>query len=198
MAETRRRTIREHHTVTSAIWTRTGLTDLIQRLNVLAALVALSRSLVAFVSIPIIVVLSKYYGEVRHPTPASLFSCRGIHVTFPSHPPHARMRAAPASTLVITPPLPCCPEPSQYVRKLSKATQKKLADAQCVAEESLSSMSTVRSFAAENETREAIPPTHPSSLTDLPCSAMRWSTCPSTILFGVTMQLLAHGRSRHS
>lgn len=42
----------------------------------------------------------------------------------------------------------------QYIRKLSKATQEKLAEAQCVAEEALSSMSTIRSFAAENEERE--------------------------------------------
>lgn len=42
----------------------------------------------------------------------------------------------------------------QYIRRLSKATQEKLAEAQCVAEEALSSMSTIRSFAAENEERE--------------------------------------------
>ncbi|CAN0480791.1 unnamed protein product [Ectocarpus sp. 8 AP-2014] len=56
-------------------------------------------SLVAFISVPAIVIVSKWYGE--------------------------------------------------YIRKLSKLSQDKLAEAGSVAEESLSSMSTVRSFAAE-------------------------------------------------
>ncbi|CBJ26708.1 conserved unknown protein [Ectocarpus siliculosus] len=56
-------------------------------------------SLVAFISVPAIVIVSKWYGE--------------------------------------------------YIRKLSKLSQDKLAEAGSVAEESLGSMSTVRSFAAE-------------------------------------------------
>ncbi|CAN0435971.1 unnamed protein product [Ectocarpus sp. 12 AP-2014] len=56
-------------------------------------------SLVAFISVPAIVIISKWYGE--------------------------------------------------YIRKLSKLSQDKLAEAGSVAEESLGSMSTVRSFAAE-------------------------------------------------
>lgn len=58
-------------------------------------------SLLAFVSVPAIVVISKFYG--------------------------------------------------QYIRKLSKLTQEKLAAANAIAEECLSTMSTVRSFACEDE-----------------------------------------------
>ena len=58
-------------------------------------------SIVAFISVPAIVVISKRYGE--------------------------------------------------YIRKLSVKTQEKLAEANSVAEEALSSMSTIRCFACEDE-----------------------------------------------
>jgi ABC-type multidrug transport system fused ATPase/permease subunit len=40
---------------------------------------------------------------------------------------------------------------AQYIRKLSIKTQEKLAEANSIAEEALSSMYTVRSFACEEE-----------------------------------------------
>ena len=58
-------------------------------------------SLVAFISVPVIVIISKYYG--------------------------------------------------MYIRKLSKLTQQKLADANVVAEEAMGTMSNIRYFACENE-----------------------------------------------
>jgi ABC-type multidrug transport system fused ATPase/permease subunit len=45
--------------------------------------------------------------------------------------------------------------PLQYIRKLSVATQEKLAEANSVAEEALSSMATVRSFACEGDEGKA-------------------------------------------
>jgi len=109
-------------------------------------------SLVAFVSVPAIVVMSKVGegGREGKMVTLCLFVCARIP------PPCACPLNSTTFTflgliLTTTPPLPHARTHTQiygqYIRKLSKATQERLAQANSIAEECLSTMPTVRSFA---------------------------------------------------